>query len=560
MRDRTRALGAATLVSLSLVASSGGAIPPGASRRGFVEGANHHRGDAGFVAEVGRAPTAGVDEHARLRAHLRDVRAWLASRPPTRPELATRRAELLGYLDAYIARDATPWNTHLPWRNPVFVDDYGNVCAVGYLMERSAGRAMVERVAAAHRYDYLEDITAPEVRAWVQSSGFTLEELASIQPGYVAPVVEQWQRWDLAGRHPPDGAWSFESEGLRTTGQWSHGMPEGQWTRTDAAGHTLGAGTFHAGDAEWRSQYPTGETLATGRIAGGHAEGAWRFFHRSGRLAAEGRFHLGQRDGAWRFLHDDDAGTPVATGSFRAGSITGRWRHFDARGRLLATSWFAAAPAGVREGFLGNAVRFTRGDDGVDHEVHQANVEGDPRRLDRVARGGVVVYVRSAPDETLYDARGNALAWRGEVLERRACRWSASLRAAARRGDLARMNNLLDATMAERCDGAPTTVSAAERERVRALLASLRAPRAATPEFVRALAGEPPPEGEVASSLGHRVDEMTEVLADHMTWYVEWPHVDGRFTQVYATLPGRYPPDTISQEGSPLDALPQPWR
>jgi hypothetical protein len=32
---------------------------------------------------------------------------------------------------------------------------------------------------------------------------------------------------------------------------------------------------------------------------------------------------------------------------------------------------------------------------------------------------------------------------------------------------------------------------------------------------------------------------MTKVLADNMSMYLEWPHVDGAFTQVFATLPGR---------------------
>ena len=31
---------------------------------------------------------------------------------------------------------------------------------------------------------------------------------------------------------------------------------------------------------------------------------------------------------------------------------------------------------------------------------------------------------------------------------------------------------------------------------------------------------------------------IARLLAAHMTWYVEWPHVDGRFVQVFLTLPG----------------------
>src|SRR4051812_40122599 len=143
------------------------ALPPGAAKRGFRDGANHHLGDGSFVAEVGRSPTSADSEALRMRLHLRYVRDRLAQQPPTRPELAARRAELLGYLDDYIARGTTPRNEALPWRSPVFIDDGGNICAVGYLIERSVGRALAERIARGHRYDFLEDIAAalPEVRA-----------------------------------------------------------------------------------------------------------------------------------------------------------------------------------------------------------------------------------------------------------------------------------------------------------------------------------------------------------------------------------------------------------
>jgi hypothetical protein len=165
---------APVLVLISLApATTVLALPPGAAQRGFRDGANHHLGDDSFVAEVGRAPTSADSEALRMRTHLRYVRDRLAQRPPTRPELAARRAELLGYLDDYIAHGIAPRNDALPWRSPVFIDDGGNICAVGYLIERSVGRALAERIARAHRYDFLEDIAAalPEVRAWVESSG-----------------------------------------------------------------------------------------------------------------------------------------------------------------------------------------------------------------------------------------------------------------------------------------------------------------------------------------------------------------------------------------------------
>src|SRR3954465_9810351 len=178
------ALIASIIASILAIAGTSAALPNPDTR--FRPGANHPLGDDSFVARFGRLPTAADDEHVRMQLHLAFVRAWLAARPATGPERAGRPAELLGYPDDYIARGATPSNAHLPWRTAVFIDDAGVICAVGYLIERSVGRALAERIAAAHRYDFLEDIAAamPEVDAWIRSSGFTLDELASIQPAY----------------------------------------------------------------------------------------------------------------------------------------------------------------------------------------------------------------------------------------------------------------------------------------------------------------------------------------------------------------------------------------
>ena len=127
-------------------------LAPGAAERGFVAGANHHLGDASFVARFGRPPGRDDPEALRMHTHLVHVRRQLGARPATRPELAPRRAAILAHLDAYIAKGTTPVNLHLPWRSPVFVDDFGNVCAVGALIAATHpdGMALVHRVAATH--------------------------------------------------------------------------------------------------------------------------------------------------------------------------------------------------------------------------------------------------------------------------------------------------------------------------------------------------------------------------------------------------------------------------
>jgi hypothetical protein len=111
-------------------------LPPKARGRGFREGANHHLGDDSFLARFGRLPDGRDSEALRMRTHLEYVRSWLAGRPATSPALAARRAELLGYLTDYIAKGTTPVNRVAPWRGPVFIDEFGQICAVGYLIAR----------------------------------------------------------------------------------------------------------------------------------------------------------------------------------------------------------------------------------------------------------------------------------------------------------------------------------------------------------------------------------------------------------------------------------------
>src|SRR5688572_5131449 len=80
------------------------------------DGANHRLGDDSFVARFGRAPVATDDEAVRMRVHLTFVRAKLGAAAAPRPELAKRRAEILGYLDEYIAKGTTPANAAVPVR------------------------------------------------------------------------------------------------------------------------------------------------------------------------------------------------------------------------------------------------------------------------------------------------------------------------------------------------------------------------------------------------------------------------------------------------------------
>jgi hypothetical protein len=99
-------------------------------------------------------------------------------------EKSARRVNLIDSLEDYVAAGEFPRNTVFPGRRPVFIDPDGRLCAVGYLVAVSSGREAAEKIAASHRYDYLLEMNEPLVDSWAEENGFTLRELASIQPSY----------------------------------------------------------------------------------------------------------------------------------------------------------------------------------------------------------------------------------------------------------------------------------------------------------------------------------------------------------------------------------------
>ncbi len=562
----------AVLIPLSLLlASTSLALPPGHAPA-LREGANHHLGDGSFVAAFGRAPTKRDSERVRMTTHLKHVRTWLTSRPATKPELADKRAKLLAHLDDYIAKGTTPENANLPWRTPVFIDDAGTICAVGYLIEQSVGRALPETIAKRHRYDFIEDIAAdmPEVAAWVEASGMTLEEIGSIQPAYEDPEVESWKTWDLAKYPPPDGRSTRYGNGM-----FKNRKMEGEWT-VGKGDDVLGRGKLTRGNGRWTSFYATGEKMGEGRYVANQPSGPWKLYHRSGNLAAEGSFSAGDRMGKWRFYYDTPAKTPIAVGRFsRGGYVAGRWRHFDADGKLIARSWtetptqWADRDLSVNGG-EGAMLDVLPGADRVAHQIHQGTIGKDVEayglQLESFTLRGERLYIQRAFNhETMFGADGTKLEHADDgTWTASDCGWGAKRKAIAAAGDVPRLHGVLYNDAHTRVikakgpdeysapdDPGPTcrkavTIDKRRATRLDEILASRDRVRAVAPAFVRKLvlrqeddvtpddADKLTPEEEL------RTGDLTRVLAGNMAMYIEWPHIDRRFKELYGTMAGRF--------------------
>jgi hypothetical protein len=103
-------------------------------------------------------------------------------------ELQTRRKHLLNLLHQYLVNDIFPKNyDYSGQRKPCFIDKDGAICAVGYLVEQTAGREVAEKINSKYKYEELLAMNDETLDNWILSSGLTKEECAMIQPAYGGP-------------------------------------------------------------------------------------------------------------------------------------------------------------------------------------------------------------------------------------------------------------------------------------------------------------------------------------------------------------------------------------
>ncbi|QEF98332.1 Ankyrin repeat protein [Stieleria maiorica] len=126
------------------------------------------------------------DEIALIQTHLKLVIAQLRSADISHlsdSQLAQRNAHLQ-ILQTYMADGNFPQNIFVTGRRPVFIDPWGTHCAVGHLIATSGHSRLADVINREHRLDYLRDIRTAGLAQWQHASGFSLDELALIQPTY----------------------------------------------------------------------------------------------------------------------------------------------------------------------------------------------------------------------------------------------------------------------------------------------------------------------------------------------------------------------------------------
>jgi hypothetical protein len=144
-------------------------------------------GDISFMETFGQQATNETDENKRLQTHLKYVEKLLRRKDISSltKEQKENRLKMLDLLNKYWTAGVFPKNYDYPdQRIPCFIDKDGNICAVGYLIEQTAGRQTAEEINSKFKYEYLLAMNDQTVDSWIQSSGLTKEECAMVQPTY----------------------------------------------------------------------------------------------------------------------------------------------------------------------------------------------------------------------------------------------------------------------------------------------------------------------------------------------------------------------------------------
>jgi hypothetical protein len=152
-----------------------------------VQPVNAILGDISFFEKYSSLPTQSASEVLRIQTHLEYVESLLrkASTAHLTKKQKKNRQKAIENLHFYWTAGVFPENREfLNDRKPCFIDAKGNLCAVGYLIEQSAGREVAEQINTPYQYEYLMEMEWKVIDEWIASSGLTKLECAMIQPTY----------------------------------------------------------------------------------------------------------------------------------------------------------------------------------------------------------------------------------------------------------------------------------------------------------------------------------------------------------------------------------------
>lgn len=127
-------------------------------------------------------------DHDLIQLHLRLVEKTLRSKSVLHlsSEQKEKRNACLDILHTYWQRGIFPVNLYHQERTPYFIDHLGTACAVGHMVIETGYGDFAKQIQDENNYGYICDLDNqyPILRKWAFIHGFSLNELAWIQPTY----------------------------------------------------------------------------------------------------------------------------------------------------------------------------------------------------------------------------------------------------------------------------------------------------------------------------------------------------------------------------------------
>lgn len=199
-----------------------------------------------------------------VRTHLAEVLGVLSDAPTTQLscDQLTARQELVAVLADYAQQGRFPINYYRKARIPVFIDEHGTYCAVGYLIRHTGHDVLARRIAAVDNYAWVREITDRELSTWQAASGFTLDELKLIQGAYDFYIPDAFmlpEKYEVPQK-PEQIVRYFEgrdSDRIWCHGEGSNGDLHGRWIQNYSATLPWIEGYFEHGkrSGRWKEYY-----------------------------------------------------------------------------------------------------------------------------------------------------------------------------------------------------------------------------------------------------------------------------------------------------------------
>lgn len=225
-------------------------------------------------------------------------------------EQIASRLHLIEILDTYRLAGQFPINYHREERIPVFIDEHGTHCAVGYLMQKTGYENVAQRIAAADNYVWVKDIHHEQLPEWQKASGLSVEELKLIQGAYdfympnaltLPNRYETPQKPECILRYfdtkPKKISREAKDKYIWCYGEGKNGVLHGKWEQNYAVGIPWIVGYYDNGDrtGKWEEYYQgTKQLCRTENWRNDKLNGIRKRFDRSGQLIEEILFKDGK--------------------------------------------------------------------------------------------------------------------------------------------------------------------------------------------------------------------------------------------------------------------------